>query len=256
MNEMTALDDHPIQALDHKLTSVSCTPWRPQWLHCSSKTEWQSRARLGGPKAPNLWTNPECPHSWKSFWGPKKEKKRLKRLNLKRNLFKSNLPHAGIATAVVLCNDSRADDVKWCRDGVADGAGNSTTQKVAHIWVVLENLNMSAGAVQLIVGGKLSQSVEHAEKLSWNMTLPQAVQALIAEDREQSLNSSRVAGSGDSRNRLDLKLQSNFWAVKRLSQCTCHAATEGSSHRCLHVVEQSQLLFLSFHLVRSRSDFV
>lgn len=60
-------------------------------------------------------------------------KKRLKRLNLKRNLCKSNLPHAGVATAMVLCNDSRADDVKWCRDGVADGAGDSTTQKVAHV---------------------------------------------------------------------------------------------------------------------------
>lgn len=111
---------------------------------------------------------------------------------------------------MVLRDDSSANNIERCRDGVANGTSNSTTQKVANVGVVLENCDVSPGTVELIVGSKLPQTVENAEKLSGNVALPQAMPSFIAKDREQSLKSSRVAGPGDSRNRLDLKLQSNF----------------------------------------------
>lgn len=114
---------------------------------------------------------------------------------------------------MVLSDDSRAHHVEWGRHGVADGTGDAATNEVTHVRVRVDELDVPPGAVQLIVSGELSQPVEHAQQLCWDVSLPQAVQSLVAEDREERLPGAGVAGTGDVRYAFNLQLQADLRAV-------------------------------------------
>lgn len=120
------------------------------------------------------------------------------------------LTHAGIASTMILRDNSCSNDIERRRDCVADSSSDATADEVTCVRVILKDLNMSASSIELIVGCKLADAVEHAQQLSRTMSLPQAIQTLVLEYCEECLPCATVASTRDGCDGLNLQLKSNF----------------------------------------------
>lgn len=85
---------------------------------------------------------------------------------------KFHLSHGCVAASVILSDDSGSNDVERRRDSVANRSGNPTAYEVTHVRVIAEKFDVSSVPVELVVSRKLSEPVEHAQKLRWNVTFP------------------------------------------------------------------------------------